>query len=362
MDDPNAHPDKAAMSASFLGIFRRNLSSGEVVLLNRDSSGNVANGNFKSPRINADGTRAIFSASFVGFIDNKKMIASLPGNTGFDLYVKDIPGGNVWGLTETTDGTAHAGAVGTEHAISDSGSVVAFASSSDKLIPGSDAGASRNDFFDVFRADLGPAGAVALTLITKSPTDSGNVNYVNGPFLPGTGNYVAFGTDQLTEMGYEDSFGSHGLGVGNFSTGGSGPLAFADWAMDLPAGERGYFDNPSGDRVGNLVKYFIGSNPALPDLSHLPGKGIATGETLGLPGDFSDYLTISVRIRRDRPAGFAWTVQAAASPADMSSSPLTATQVGGAVADGDFDEFLFRYPTPIDGSGNGYLRLAVTAP
>jgi len=96
-EDTNAHPDKSQMSASFFGVFRRNLSTGEVVLLNRDESGNVSNGSFSIPRISRDGSRVAFAGGFIGFLDQKKMIASFPGNTAIDLYVKDVPSGDVWG-------------------------------------------------------------------------------------------------------------------------------------------------------------------------------------------------------------------------------------------------------------------------
>jgi len=364
MDDPNAHPDKAEMSASFLGIFRRNISTGEVVMVNRNSSGAAANGNFNAPRLSADGSRVVFGASFVGLLDQKTMIPSYT-NLGNDVYVKDITTRAVWLATKTPNGVGNTGFVGTEHAISDSGAMVSFASSSDELIPGSDSGGRGSNLFDVFRADLGASGAVTLSQMTKSPTNSGNVDYTNGPFVPGTGNYVAFGTEQVEEMGFADSSqfnGYQAVAVGTFPAVTSGSLTFSTWAGDLPAGHQGFLDNPSGDGVRNLVKYFIGSDPKVPDLRFQPAGGKAKGTDLGLANDMADYLTLNVRIRRERPAGFTWAVEASVTLSNLVASPAFAVQVGGAVADGEFDQFLFRFPTPVSGGGKGFMRLKVSAP
>jgi hypothetical protein len=363
-EDKNVHPDMAVMTASFFSICRRNLATGEVILLNRNSSGNVSNGNFGTPRISADGARVAFTAAFIGFFDQLKMIASLPGNTGFDVYAKDVPGGDVWGLTKTSDGTAHDGALGTELAINDNGSVVSFASSSDKLIPGSDSGGGHSGSFDVFRTDLGASGAFTLSQMTLSPTNSGNVDYRDGPFLPGTGNYVAFGTDQIAAMGIPNSAVAtsyHGIGVGTFPAVVSGALTFSDWGLNLPSGMRGAGDNPSGDGVKNAVKYFIGSNATAPDLRFLPEEDTATGTDLGLAGDDGKYLTLRVRIRRDLPAGYTWAVHASATLSALISSPVNAVEVGAPVADGDFDIHIFRFPTAI-GGGTGFMRLYVNVP
>lgn len=363
-EDPNAHPDKGEMSASFFGVFRRNLSTGEVVMLNRDASGNVSNGGFSLPRINRDGSRVAFAGATIGLLDQKKMIASFPGNIGFDIYVKDVPSGAVCGLTKTNDGTAHDGGLGVEHAISDMGEVVSFASSSDKLIQGSDSGGGHSGSFDVFRADLDASGAVTLSQMTLSPTASGNVGYSNGPFLPGTGNYVAFGTYQLAEMEISNASvaGSyHGIGVGNLPAASVG-LTFSDWAMNLPADKRGAGDNPSGDGVKNAVKYFIGSDATMPDLSHLPTEGTATGVELGLGGDSGKYLTFTVRIRRDLPGGHTWSVVASDTLSGLVSAPMDAVEVGVPVADGDFDIHLFRFPSAIGGTSAGFMRLVVNVP
>lgn len=363
-EDPNAHPDKSQMSASFFCVCRRNLATGEVLLLNRDSSGNVADGNFVTPRISYDGSRAVFAGGFIGFLNQKKMIASFPGNTASDLYVKQVTDGAVWGLTKTNNGTAHDGPLGPDHAINDDGSVVAFASNSDKLISGSDTGGGHSGTFDVFRADLGAAGAVTLSQMTLSPTNSGNVDYRNGPFLPGTGNYAAFGTDQLAAMGIPNAnvaVSFHGIGVGTFPAAPPSGLEFSAWASVLPADMRGAGDNPSGDGVKNAVKYFVGSDATKPDLRFLPAAGTATGTELGLTGDSAKYLTLSVRIRRAVPAGYTWNVHASETLSGLISDPVAAIGAGVPVADGDFDVHLFRFPTAL-GGGTGFMRLNVNVP
>ncbi len=60
-EDPTAHPGRVGtMSGNAIAVYRRNLATGEVLLLNRNSAGQVANGNFLAPRISADGGRVAF--------------------------------------------------------------------------------------------------------------------------------------------------------------------------------------------------------------------------------------------------------------------------------------------------------------
>jgi hypothetical protein len=362
----NAHADRSAVNPAFFCVCRRNLATGEVVLLNRDAAGAVANGNFTGPRINAAGNRTLFTGGFIGLFDTKKMISSAPANTGFDVYVKDSGSGAVWLATKTTDNSAHEGALGTAFSISDDGAVVSFGSSSTKLVSeNTEAGGGHDGSMDLFRADLATGGTVTTTLVTKSPTNTGNVDYRVGPILAGNGSYIAFCTDQLTPMlGGANPYAANfqGVGTGTLPAVVNTAQTFDAWAQALPSGQRGYDDNPAGDGVNNLTKYFMGMDGLTIDRRHLPVLARRTGVELGMAGDTATYLTLLVRIRRELPAGYNWTVRAANTLAELTSSPLTAVQVGTTTADGAFDIRLYRFPMPVGGAVTGFMDVKMTVP
>jgi hypothetical protein len=363
-DAANAHADRSTMTAGFFCVCRRNLATGEVLLLNRDAAGVVANGSFTAPRINAAGNRTIFTGGFVGVFDAKKMISTVPANFGNDVYVKDSGTGAVWWASKTTDGTGHDGALGVTFAISDSGAVVSFGSNATKLVAeNTEAGGGHTGTMDLFRMDLAAGGGVTTTLVTKSPGGTGNVDYRVGPILPGTGNYVAFCTDQLPQMlGVPNPYTANfqGVGTGTLPVVVNTALTFATWASVLPAGQRGAHDNPAGDGVTNAAKYFMGMNGLLPDRQHLPVLATRTGVELGLAGNTASYLTLQVRMRRELPSGYTWTVRAANDPASLATSPLTPVLVGTPTADGEFDVHLFRFPTPA--TGRGFMDVKMVIP
>lgn len=371
-----AHPDRQnAMFAGYPAILRRNIANGATVLVNRNSSNAVSNGIFRFPRISADGKRVVFQGQNVGVtfgvLASTKMIAALPFNANRDLYVKDIDSRAVFLATPTLTGFPHSGTLGNDPRISDDGTVVAFGSTSADLLFGNDPSGGG----DVFRADLPAAGAVALTLISKSPDLTGNVAYTHGPILSGDGSYVAFGTSQFARMGFAGaSANPHGIGVGDLpevdagsggggggTGGGSGnSQAFDTWAAVLPEGMRGTNDNPSGDGVPNLLKYFIGSDASVTDLRFLPQLGRTTG-IFGIPGDTNQHLTLRVRVRRNLPEGYTWQVQAASALDRFATVPSPTLRISGPIADGEYDIYTFASFDAITPSRPaGFLRLRVS--
>jgi len=363
-DATNAHPDRATMTATTLCICRRELSTGTVLLLNRNASGIVADGSFGIPRINSSGNRVSFTGAFVGIYQpGATMLASAPSHFGSDLYVKDVNDGDVWLASKTNDGSAHGGAFGTDFAISDDGASVSFASSESDLVADSDPEGGGGGSVDIFRADLAAGGAVTTTLITRSFADPGNVGYRAGPYMPGNGSYIAFTSDQSEQLvGSPLAMTSayQGFGVGTFPDPVTTTPTYGTWAETLPEGERGPEDNPSGDGIPNLTKYFTGMDAAVPDRRFLPVMDTATAASLGLPGGDPDYLTLAVRIRRDLPAGYTWTVRTAHNLADLEADPGAAIPVGVPLADGDFEIHLFRFPTPM--TGRGFMNVKFELP
>lgn len=214
-DATNDRP--AGFPNGFLCVYRRNLTTGAVDVLNTSSGGTVSDGNFSTPRISANGARVTFFGAFVGTFGGKRMINSVDNGFGTDLYVKDAGTGEVWWASKTTDNSDSDGAYG-PNAISGDGQTVAFASSSAKFVTANaDPVAGNDGTFDIFRVDLLSGGSVLTTLVTSSPNGSGNVDYRFGPFLPGNGDYTAFCTSQVDAMlgiGSNDTINFQGFGVG----------------------------------------------------------------------------------------------------------------------------------------------------
>ena len=153
---------------------------------------------------------------------------------------------------------------------------------------------------------------------------------------------------------------SQGVGVGSFPPP-AGGLSYASWAAVLPAADQDFTDNPAMDGVDNLTKFMMGMDPTVPDRSQLPASGLSPGSALGLVGDTNDYLTLQVRIRRDLPPGFTWDVRAANTLTGLAAGAGNAIQVGTPTADGDFDLYLFRFPTPTSAvPGTGFMDVLLT--
>ncbi len=364
-DYQTSHPDRLnRMYAGFPAILRREIATGATVLVNRNSSGAVANGIFRFPRISADGNRVVFQGEAVGLsvpVITTPMVSTRPYNANKDLYVKEITSGAVYFLTPPNDTSPHSGILGNDPQISDDGKVVAFSSTASNLISGNDP----SDGGDVFRADLSGASSVVLTLITKAPDSSANVGFTNGPSISGDGNYVSFGTNQFSRMGFAGfSTSPHGLAVGDLPEfgGGGNSEAFETWAANLPAGLRGPNDNPSGDGVQNLIKFFIGSNASVPDLRYLPQLGTQLG-IFGIPGDTNMHITLTVRVRRNLPDGYTWQVQSADTLERFDTQPAPTLRTSGPIEDGDYDIYTYASFNSISASSPmGFLRLKVSHP
>lgn len=217
-DAKNAHPGRPSnFPATYLCIYRRNLATGALDLLNENAAGSVADGNFYSPRISGNGARVTFFGQSVGVFQGIKMINSVPSNFSIDLYVKEVGSGDVWWVTKTTDNFASDGAYSPYNVISGDGETVAFGSNSTRFVTEkTDPLPGNRSASDVFRVDLGSAGKVKTTLVTSSPNASGNVDFRVGPLLPGNGDYVAFCTSQVEAMfgiGSNDTVNFQGFSV-----------------------------------------------------------------------------------------------------------------------------------------------------
>jgi hypothetical protein len=125
---------------------------------------------------------------------------------------------------------------------------------------------------------------------------------------------------------------------------------------------RGPNDNPSGDGVQNLIKFFIGSNASVPDLRYLPQLGTQLG-IFGIPGDTNKHITLTVRVRRNLPEGYTWQVQSADTLERFDTQPAPTLRTSGPIADGDYDIYTYASFNSISASSPmGFLRLKVSHP
>ncbi len=234
-DATNVHPDRPAdYPSGFLCVYRRNLATGVVNLLNMDKDGNLSRANFSGPRVSANGSRVAFLGGFLGLFAAGQMIEGMKNGFGTDIYVKEMPSAKVWLASKTTDSSNSDGVYAPTIAISGNGATVIFGSSSTKFVTEDTDPTPGNDgVMDIFRADLNQSASAKLTLVTKSPNASGNVIPFGDGLIPGNGEYVAFCTSQVEAMtgtGSGDNFYYHGFSV-------SGPKALGpEIVVEQPKG------------------------------------------------------------------------------------------------------------------------------
>jgi Tol biopolymer transport system component len=227
-DATNVHPARSTVaSQAYHWLYRRNLSDGTVDVVCRNATNAIpTSGNFTTPRCDATGNRVLFTGGFVAVFGGPTMIPGYTYAFGFDLYLKDLSSGEVWWITRTTNNTTPDASLGGV-AINANGTVVAFGSTGTKFVSENTDPPPSNDSFDLFRVDIGPAGSITNTLVTKAVVGTNNVGYFSGPFLPGTGDYVAFVTRYLYSLlgqRTDSSFFIHGVAVGTFPAQSTSPV------------------------------------------------------------------------------------------------------------------------------------------
>ncbi len=284
-DATNVHPDRtSAYPASLVCLYRRNLSTGAVNLLNNTSGGKVADGGFSAPRVSANGSRVCFFGAFVGTFGGVKLIDSVPSQFGSDVYVKDAVTGALWWASKTTDKGVPDGTMGLVNGISGDGKTIAFSSTGTKFVKEPTDVTVNDGTFDIFRADLQSGGKVSTTLVTKSPKNISNVDVVSGPFIPSDGSYVAFCTYQGKAMlgtGTDDS------PTQGFSVSAPGSTA-PEIVVQQPAGT----SLADGSAKKNFGTVAVGkSGSAVTFTIKNTGKANLTGLALSLTGNQkSDFL------------------------------------------------------------------------
>jgi Tol biopolymer transport system component len=218
-DATNVHPARAtAASQAYYWLYRRHVQNGVVEVVCKNATNGIPIGNFTTPFPDATGNRVLFAGGFVGLGGGPLLVDGYSFVFGTDLYLKDLTTAEVWWVTRTTNSTTPDAAFGSgAMALSGDGKVVAFGSSGTKFVLENTDPPGASDSFDIFRVDIGPAGNVTNSLITKSVVGSTNVGYFSGPLLSANGNYVAFNSGYhrpFLGVGEYSSIHKHGFGVG----------------------------------------------------------------------------------------------------------------------------------------------------
>jgi hypothetical protein len=221
-DASNTHPSRSsASSQALVWLYRRDVVNGTVDVVSKSAANATPYGNYTTPRVDAVGNRIVFTGGFVGLIGGSLVSSGYVNWFGFDIYMKDMSQGTVWWVSKTTNNSTSDAAYLTT-GINSNGTIVAFASSGTKFVAENTDPGSNSDSFDIFQANIGAAGAVTTRLVTKAIYGAGNVGMHTGPFVPGSGSYIAFNTRYLKSMlnvSTDNSIFIHGVGVGTFPAG-----------------------------------------------------------------------------------------------------------------------------------------------
>ena len=368
-ESANVHPDRVANGGQVLfWTYRRNIHTGHIDVVCRNPAGEIAEGNFASPRSDGTGNRILFSGNFVGIGAGPVLIEGRNNPFGSDLYAKDMTTGEVWLVSQTVDGSpVNAAYVATALALSRDGRVAAFGSRGSNHVPEptDPSGSVDSNPFDLFRVDLGPDGVATISLVTRPFHGGENVGYFIGQLLPGDGRYVAFVAVNhfpLLGTGQVSSIWEHGFAVGTFEPGPE-PSAYDLWAAPLAVPDRPGAARPFGDGISNLRKFVHGHPPSAWTGTGLPSVEVRTGAEAGQPGDDRPFLVLMVQVRRDLPEGFGVRVFAAATLDGLESEPVLLVPIGPAAPEGAVDILRFVHPVPaVLGEPAGWLRIEVYGP
>lgn len=139
--------------------------------------------------------------------------------------------------------------------------------------------------------------------------------------------------------------------------------SYEAWAGNLPvlAGSTGRLDDPDRDGLPNVFEYLFSSDPVTSGVSPWPKGAVLAGSALaGAPDPAKRYLSLSARVRKNRP-GITLIPEAAATPAGF-GGPDAAGQVlqaGTPVDDGEHEIITWYLKTPVDAAPRGFIRLRI---
>ena len=164
-------------------LFLKDLTTGAITLVNTAADGTVAQGSFFRYALSADGTTVAFASDADSLVPNDT-------NGTFDVFVKDMVTGQVTLVSQTAGGVS-ANGVSSFPALSADGTIVAFESRANDLVPG-----DTNGHGDIFVKDLS-TGAVTLASQTADGTRTND--YSVSPLLSADGSKLVF-TSSATNL------------------------------------------------------------------------------------------------------------------------------------------------------------------
>jgi Tol biopolymer transport system component len=195
-------------------IYRKDMATGEVILVSVDSTGAQANGNSSNPVVTPDG-------NFIAFQTDATNLVGNDANLKLDIYVRDLGSQTTVRASVRTNGTEGAQDC-VNPSISDDGRFVAFETSS--FLVGTDT----NIFVDVYVRDLSTNETTRVS-VDSSGTDP-NAACVNAS-ISGDGQLVTY-ESEASDIVTND--------VGGFSD-----IFAVVWRAPIPFNERISVEDPS---------------------------------------------------------------------------------------------------------------------
>ncbi len=174
-----------------LDVFRKDLQTDAIVRCSTDSAGAQGNGGSDSPSISADG-------GYVAFFSEATNLVSGDTNGATDIFRKDLKTGAIVRCSTDSAGAQSNGS-SYHPSISSNGRYVAFESNAANLVSG-----DNNGTYDVFRKDL-QAGAIERCSADSAGAQSNGSSY--RPSISSEGRYVAFDSD-ATNLASGDTNGT----------------------------------------------------------------------------------------------------------------------------------------------------------
>jgi len=266
-------------------VFVRDLATGETELVSRNATGSGSGDSFSvDPRISADGNSVAFASSATDLVDS-------PADISFSehVYHRDLSRDFTTLVSVNADGTASGNNSSSLSAISPDGSVVAFKSRSNNLVPG-DFGFDEN----IFVHDL---LASSTRLVTENLDGTGGVNLSSGSavFSP-DGRSLLFHSNS-TNLVEGDATANNDVFLATDFL--SRPPSVGDQAFSIPENTPvqsvGFVSADDFDLPDDELTFFIigGSGAGVFDLDAATGE-ITVLDPSALDFEINDRLTLEV--------------------------------------------------------------------
>ena len=167
-------------------VFVRNLVTGHTRRVNLTSTGAEANSSTTIASISPDGRSVAFSSFASNLVPDDT-------NDSFDLFVRDLPGGQTERVSVRSN-EAQANGSSTWHSLSGDGQLIAFTSNATNLVPG-----DTNDRDDIFVRDRTAGTTERISVNSNGEQADGNSQdpavrglTVSGPDITRSGRFVTF--------------------------------------------------------------------------------------------------------------------------------------------------------------------------